>query len=236
MSDEAAAPPKKKVRWGRILGFILFLGIAGAVAYGLSWLNARTYYLVVDATEVRVGKGKMLPMGYDPFVPPDPALRRAYQPFELPGGMRIERGQRKLDDRVELDQALFQVLQDAAQFSLSKEDARTPELVSLYIERMRALPGVNSEQRARIDEVAKRALFIEAKGLFEQGLGALKQAKEKFSASAEGGEASAKAAAAPYLERIEGALERLDGSRPASPSAPPAAPPPAATSTITHSP
>lgn len=248
MSDEAPASPKKRIRWGRILGFILFIGIAGAVAYGLSWLNARTYYLVVGAAEVSVGKGKMLPLGYDPFLPPDPALRKAYKSFPLPGGMRLERGIRKLDDRVELDQAIFHVLEEAAQFSLSKGDARTAELVGIYIDRMRALPGTNAEQRKGVDRIAKQALFIEAKGLYTGAVEALREAAEKFAASKQGDDPKARELAAPFEARIRFALEGLDldaplKARPAASPAPepkaeavPALVPPVPTSTRANSP
>lgn len=230
MSEEEAKTPKKKIRWGRIFGFIVFLGVAVAVAYGLSWLNARTYYLVIGPTEVQVGKGRMLPVGYEPFVPLDPALRRAYESFPLPGGMPLERGQEKLSDRVELDQALFRVLVEASQYSLQQKNERTPQLVKTYLARLRALPGTNAEQRQKIEDLAKEALFVEAEGSYQAGVEALEAAVDKFVASAKGQPAARAAEAQAYADRIDEALRVLRRGR-AAPTrrAPPEEPPSADT-------
>lgn len=228
MANEDAAPsPKKKVRWGRIFGFMLLLVLLGAGLYGASWLNARRYYLVVGPTDVRVGRGRMLPMGHDPFVPTEPTQRKAYRTFPLPGGLTVERGERSFFDRVELDQQLYDLLVRSLEHTLAANNARTPELSVAYLEQLRALPGLNVEQRGRVDALGQQAIFVEAKALEAQAVAALQQAIEKFEVSAKGGapvatEARARAAALTAL------LQRLRGE--AVLLVPP--PAPAATSTI----
>ncbi len=225
MAEDAATKPKKKIRWGRLFGFLLFLIAAGGVAYGLSWLNARRYYLIVDSTEVRVGKGRVLPVGYDPFVPSDPALLKAYKAFPLPGGLRLQAGEQKLEDRVELDQALFRILNDAAKFSLAKDNARTPVLLATYLERLRALPGINAEQRGGVEQLARDALFVEARGHYNQGLGLLEKAAKQFAQSAQGKDRPRAAEAQGKADRIEAALEVLRATSPISRKTPSAAAP-----------
>ena len=216
--DSSPKPQKGRIRWGRIFGTLLFFVLAGAAAYGASWLNARRYYLIVDATEVRVGKGRMLPVGHEPFVPKDPALRGAYRSFPLPGGVSLDRGERVVDDRVELDQALQRLLMQAAQHSLQKDDARTPELLGIYLERLRALPGLNSEQRATVDDLERAAMFVEAKGHQTDGVKALRQALEQFKKVAASTSGMKTAEAKERVRRLEGAFEILDKGVPTSPS------------------
>lgn len=237
MAEDAATPPKKKIRWGRLFGFLLFLIAAGGVAYGLSWLNARRYYLIVDSTEVRVGKGRMLPVGYDPFVPNDPALLKAYKAFPLPGGLRLQAGEQKLEDRVELDQALFRILNDAANFSLAKDNARTPVLLATYLERLRALPGINAEQRGGVEQLARDALFVEARGHYNEGLQLLQQAAEQFAESGKGKDRVRATEAQAKADRIQAALKVLREGPSAVGNAPtsdiPKLVPPPSTSTTT---
>ncbi len=204
--DEPTKAPKKKIRWKRILGFLVFVGIAAGVAYGMSWLNARRYYLIVDRTEVRVGKGRMLPVGHDPFVPRNPALIKAYRKFPLPVGMNLSLGERKLDDRIELDQALYGVLKEAAHFSLSKDNERTAELVGIYLEHLRALPGTNAQQQSEVAQLARDALFVEARGHFDEGVKQLEMAAEQFVESAKGRDAARSLLTQTQVDRIREAL------------------------------
>lgn len=220
MSEESSKAPKRRFRWGRLFAVVAFLGIAGGIAYGLSWLNARRYYLIVDTSEVRVGKGKMLPVGHVPFVPSDPALLKAYKAFPLPGGHGLRVGERRLDDRVELDQALFQILRDAAQHSLSRDNARTPELLSVYLERLRALPGINAEQRGLVERLAREALFVEARGHLSSAIELLDKAGAQFKESAEGTDRARQQQAVDRADRIGRALVILRSGAPKENKAP----------------
>jgi hypothetical protein len=204
--DEPVKAPKKKIRWKRILFFVAFVGIAAGIAYGMSWLNARTYYIVVDRTEVHVAKGRMLPVGHDPYIPPNPALIKAYRKFTLPSGMNLERGERKLDDRVEVDQALYLILREAAQLSLSKDNARTPKLVASYLEHLRALLGTSAQQQAEVAQLGRDALLVEARGNLEQGVKLLQAAADQFVESAKGNDVARSFQTKTQVNRIQEAL------------------------------
>ena len=91
--DREAAPKTKKVRWGRMFAAVIILALLGGGLYVASWLNARRYYLVIGQSEVRVARGRMLPVGYEAYVPNQIELRRAYEPFALPSGINIPRGE-----------------------------------------------------------------------------------------------------------------------------------------------
>jgi hypothetical protein len=215
-TTKAVSP--KKVRWGRIFGSLLFFILLAAGLYGASWLNARRYYLVVDATEVRVGRGRMLPMGFEAFVPTEPSQRRAYRTFPLPGGVELARGETSYFDRVELDQRLFEILVRALETSLAADNARTAELAAGYLEQLRALPGINAEQRERVEGLGQRALLVEARGHAARGQAELEKAVQQFEAAAKGG-AEARGDAEARAAHLREVLRRLRGEGSATPGA-----------------
>ena len=236
--SETEAPPAKprRIRWRRILGTLLFLALAGAGVYGASWFNARRYFLVVDATEVKIRKGRMLPVGHEAFVPADPALRKAYQPFPLPGGMKLPRGESVFDDRVELDQAIFRILEDALEFSLAADNARTPELTAKYLQQIRALPGLNAQQQVRIAKLARDAIYVEARGFSDEAERLLDKAEQGFAESAKGHGGGQHKDGAVRAGRIRAALRVLREGAPAPESeveVPVSTPPPALPGTST---
>lgn len=228
MAAEEGTPdkPRKKLKIGRIFATLLVLALIGAGAYGASWLNARRYFLIVDATEVRVGKGRMLPVGHEPFQPADPALRKAYQPFPLPGGMKLPRGETVFDDRVQLDQSLYRMLRDAAEYSMAADNARTAELTTQYIEQLEALPGLTAQQQAKLKELERDATYVEARGYLQRGRENLKKAAQLFRESAKGasgrhrdGEARAAAVELALVRLNEVEAEVSAGAaKPASPA------------------
>ncbi|HET9158923.1 MAG TPA: hypothetical protein VFN91_19775 [Myxococcaceae bacterium] len=70
----------------RLVVTLVVLGLLGAVGFLLSQLNARTFTLQVQDGKLLVMKGRMLPVGAEPYRPSDPALAAAYGPFDLLGG------------------------------------------------------------------------------------------------------------------------------------------------------
>lgn len=223
--------PKRKVRFGRILGMILFLGIVAAGLYGASWFNARRFFILVTATEVQVRKGKMLPYGHDPFVPKDRELRKAYEAFPLPGGMKLPRGQSTFDEWRQLDQALYRMLKDAAEYSLTLDNERTPELTAQYLEQMRALPGLNLDQQKELAQLERDASYVEARGVLTRVEKDLARAVDLFRTSARGGGGRFKdgEARAMALVRAQELLKLGSVAPSPTPAAPPsAAPPPTA--------
>src|SRR5262245_32531005 len=92
----------------RLIVALLVLALAGAVVFLLSQLNARTYSLEYANGKIFILKGRMLPLGAEPYRPQDPALAEAYAPIDThdhdPGRLM----QMRFSEREELDRALFQ--------------------------------------------------------------------------------------------------------------------------------
>ncbi len=174
-------------RWTRFFVVLVLLGAVAGGGYFASWLNAKRFFLIVDRTEVRVAKGRMLPVGEEPFIPRDPGLRRAYERFPLPGGMGVPRGKTQFSDRVELDQALYRLLKDATEFTIASGTARAPELTARYLKQIKALPGVSVEQQVELMRLGRDAQYVEAVGHLRQGLKRLKTAQKLFEGSSQGG-------------------------------------------------
>lgn len=221
---------KKRLRW--LVYGLLLLAIAGGVAYGASWLNSRRYFLVVGPASVEVGKGKMFPVGHEPFQPTDASTRRAYRGFELPGGIKLARGTTVFTDRVELDQALFRILTDAARYAMSKQTPRAPELVQGYIEQLEALPGVSIEQQVELQRLTRQAEYAQGRQHVRDAADLLDRAAEAFDAS--GGPNGPNDAEA-WSTLVEKVRERLVAG-PADPTPVPSTPLPttATTSSVTE--
>lgn len=160
--------------------------VAGGV-YFASWLNSRRYFLIVAKTEARVAAGRMLPVGNRPYVPKDPALRKAYEPIPLPGGMKLPRGTTTFTDRVELDQALYRLLRDATEFTLAADNKRTPELTERYLTQIKALAGITVQQQLKIAKLERDVQYVRARGLLEKAKKDLERSAQLFRRSARGG-------------------------------------------------
>ena len=197
-----------KRRLKRLFVALIVLGAVGAGLYGASWLNSRRLFLEVGPAEVSVAKGRMLPVGREPFIPLDPTIRKAYRSFPLPGGMKVGRGVTVFDDRVELDQALFRLLVDAAQFSLEMDNARTVELLPRYIEQMKAIPGVSSDQQLALQAIQREAAYVGGRQQVDAAEEALENAIQLFSKAASG-RGSRRNDALVRARRLRGVLETL---------------------------
>ncbi len=180
------SPPRSRLRLGRIFAALIVLAALAGGAYLAAWLNARRFYVVVEETRVRIGQGRMFPFGWEPLVPNDPALRRAYESFSLPGGMKLPRGETVYTERVELDQALYRLLEDAAQFTLTADNRRTPGLVRRYLEQLRALPGLTAVQQRAIVELERDADFVGARALAAEATAQLAEAAALYRSAARG--------------------------------------------------
>jgi hypothetical protein len=234
--QEQPPKPKQRVRVGRILFSLVLLGVIGGGLYFMSWLNSRRYFLIIDNTEVKIAKGRMLPVGHAPFVPIDPAMRPAYEPIPLPGGMKVPRGTTTFGDRVELDQALFRLLHDATEYTLATDNDRTPSLTLRYLNQIKSLTGITVQQQLEIAKLERDAQYVRARALLETSGRNLEEARKLFLESSRGGggrfhDAEERARV------IEGALRALS-AQPAllPPERTPIPPPPVRTSTVTSVP
>src|SRR5260370_14098806 len=107
----------------KLLIVLLLLGMGGAVAFLLSQLNARTYSVQVVDGSLIVMKGRMFPIGSEPFRPVDPAMRDAYAPIPLDGSSPGNLPEPPFTDRDELDRPLFEAV---ARFAKAPANADAP--------------------------------------------------------------------------------------------------------------
>lgn len=216
MGDKSKAGTAPRPRRGgvfrRLLWTVLVLALGAGGLYAASWLNARRLYLIVGPTEVTTEKGRMLPMGHEPFVPQDVELRRAYQSFPLPGGIKVPRGETVFSDRVELDQAIFRLLKDAIGYALSEDSRRTPELVQRYLRQIKAIPGTSVSQQLELADLERDAQYVEARQRLDDGFTALKDAAQLFrqSVRGQGGRNRDGELRAQLIERALDRLSRLE--------------------------
>ncbi|MGF1509612.1 MAG: hypothetical protein ACFB9M_08945 [Myxococcota bacterium] len=175
---------KKRIR--RFFTFLLVVGIVGAGTYAASWVNSRRYFLVVAPGEVRVEKGRWLPFGHEPFIPEDPTIRPAYRSFPLPGGMKVGRGTTVFDDRVELDQALFRILVDAAEYALEADNSRTVTLLPRYLEQMESIPGVSTQQQVALRKLERDAAYVRGADAVARAVKLLEDSAKAFREAARG--------------------------------------------------
>lgn len=188
--ESKGTKPRRGVRWGRIGAALLLLGALGGGLYLASWINARRYFLIVRAHEVRVARGRMLPVGHRAFVPAEPELRRAYESFVLPAGLVAPHGETMFDERADLDRALYRLLRDAIAFSLSSESRRAPEQVARYLAQLRAVPGASAGDQLELAELERDAAYLEARFALEDGTKLLESSARLFRQSARGRGAS----------------------------------------------
>ncbi len=169
---------KARLRWLAIAA--AFVTLVVGVVYGLSLLNSQRYYLVVQPGLVEVGRGRMFPVGHEPFVPQEPGVRRAYESFELPGGLRVPEGTTMYLDRVQFDQALYRLLMEASRFALANDSGRSADLVEGYLKRLGALPGVSIEQQVELQRLRGEASFARGRDWVRQAIDALEKADRAF--------------------------------------------------------
>jgi hypothetical protein len=235
MSDNKPANTAKRgIRWGRMFWTLVILALIGGGLYASSWFNARRYFLLVGESEVRVAKGRMLPIGHEPFIPQEIDLRRAYQSFPLPSGIKVPRGETMFSDRVELDQALFRLLKDAIAFSLMEDNRRTPELVQLYMKQIKSIPGTSVAQQLELAQLERDSQYVEARQQLGDAIKNLKEASRLFRESARG-QGGHERDGDTRAQTIESALRDLERVSPPEPPADREVKHPTSTSTVSSS-
>lgn len=157
----------------RALGTLATLAGLIGVWVLASWLNTHRYHLLVGPIEVEAHRGVWLPLGHRPFVPENRELEPAYRPFPLPEGFAVARGEQTFPDRVQLDQALQQILYDAARYALEpargdSKAARDPALAERYLEQLAHLPGLNERQRAGSRYLIRLLGYHKARAILEE--------------------------------------------------------------------
>lgn len=168
----------------------LILGLGGAAVYALSQVNARTYVLEVQAGQLVVLKGKMMPTGAAPWSPSDPSLIDAYAPIDLEGNTALTVNGQKFEDRDELDRALFTVLEMLARPRLASDQPKDLEKGLALIRRAERLNGLTEGQRTSLKKMQSDVAFFlartrldDARRQLEEALTQLKLAAESDSKS-----------------------------------------------------
>jgi hypothetical protein len=198
----------------RLVVTLVVLGLIGAVGFLLSQLNARTFTLQQQDGKLLVMKGRMLPMGSDPYRPSDPALAAAYAPFDLLGGTAAGLEGAKFDERDAMDRALFQLLEGLARPRLVSDDPAVLNQGLVALARMQKLGGVTDEQRKTLRSLESEVAFFQARNRLDQARRDIAEAVSQLRISADSGTRHARAAhrmlatVEPAATALEEALRR----------------------------
>jgi hypothetical protein len=222
--DSSKQPLGRRVMNGvsRFLVTLFLIGLVGLVAWLASERNARMFSLRAEGDKLVVLKGRMLPMGSDPWMPGDPTLADAYAPIPLEGAPADPSLlQSKFPDRDELDRALFGLLEGLARPRIKSGDEKTLEQGLYYLRRAQLLTGLSQEQRTSLQRMQVEIAFYQAKVKLEQArrllaeaLSQLELASNNPGPNAERARQMARSLAAPE-HAIEEALR--EGGAPAAP-------------------
>jgi len=217
----------------RFVVVVLILALVGAVLFLLSQLNARTFRVEVTDGNLVVVKGRMFPVGTEPYRPADAAMKEAYAPIPLDGTGVGGLADQRFSDRDELDRALFDVLARLATPRINSDDPQALERGVYYLRRAERLSGLSEEQRLSFKglqtDVAyylARSKLDEARRQIREALSQLKiaaAAKNRHTRSANQMISEVEPAASALEEALRRAVHTL--SSPPEPAAPP--PPPA---------
>jgi hypothetical protein len=170
--DPYANTAKRPSRAGRAIGrffiFLLLLGMAGGIGFLLSVLNAHTYTLQVVDGKLTVYKGKLLPLGSDPYRPNDARLADAYAPIPLDGKSADSMLNERFTDRDELDRALFTFMKDQADPKVVSDEPKVVDEGIALMSRMEKLSGITEDQRASLQRMEAEVAFDQAKIRLDQ--------------------------------------------------------------------
>jgi hypothetical protein len=223
----------------RLVVTLLVFALLGAVGFLLAQLNARTFTLQQQDGKLLVMKGRMLPVGSEPYRPSDPALAAAYSPFELFGGSPAGLEGARFDERDAMDRALFQLLEGLARPRLVSDDPAVLSQGLVALGRMQKLGGITDEQRKTLRSLEAEVAFFQARTRLDQARRDIAEAVTQLRIAAESGGRHARAAhrmlgaveapAAALEEALRRAVYTLDsdtadGSTPTVPTGPGAAP------------
>lgn len=132
-----------------LLILCLVLALGAAVAYLMAERNQRHFRMRNAGGIVFIERGRLLPIGYEPFAPEAKDLQSAYAPIKIPAGEKVAE-EENFEDRTELDRALFSLLAGWARGRLQASDGESFDMASSYVSRCALLPGLSEEQRSEL--------------------------------------------------------------------------------------
>lgn len=147
----------------RFIVFMLIVTLGGAIAFLLSQLNARTYSVQVVDEKLVVMKGKLFPVGADPYRPNDASLRDVYAPIPLDGTSVGSLSEQRFTEREELDRALFDVVGRLAKARVASDDPKVLEQGLYYLRRAEKLSGLTNEQKQSLKEMHSEVAYYLAR-------------------------------------------------------------------------
>jgi len=178
----------------RLVVTLLVLGLLGAVGFLLSQLNARTFTLQTQDGKLLVMKGRMLPLGSEPYRPSEPALAAAYAPIDLLGGTAAGLEGARFDERDAMDRALFQFLEGLARPRLVSDDPVVLSQGLVTLARMQKLGGITDEQRKTLRSLESEVAFFQARTRLDQARRDIGEAVTQLRLAADSGTRHARAA------------------------------------------
>ncbi len=195
-----------------------------AVIGGLmSELNHRRYRLRSSDHQLVVERGLFLPLGFGRHQQPaGVGVADLYAPLPLPTDV-TEVPSEPLDDRTELDRALFTLLYGWAKPRLLSPVVATQRLAVRYVERLEMLPALSEEQRQQLRQLRAEVALVQAQQILASLGDGLRQAQHKLQTCIELGSLRAQEARE-TLVRIDGQLESLKALVPQTPQTGPQKP------------
>jgi len=220
----------------RLIITTVVLALGGATVFLLSELNAKTFTLEIREGKLTVLKGRLMPMGADPWRPGDPVLADAYAPLELEGTSPMGVVGVKYDDRDSLDRALFSVVESLARPRVASDDPKDLERGLYFIRRGEHLSGLTDEQRLSLKKMKADVSYYTARMKLEEGQKQIEEALAALKLAAESDTRHARSANQMILAVEPEAKALTDAVRKAStmsvpppgkvePAQPPALPP-----------
>jgi len=193
----------------RLVVTLVVLGLIGVVGFLLSQLNARTFTLQPQDGKLLVMKGRMLPVGSEPYRPSDPVLAAAYAPIDLLGGTAAGLEGARFDERDAMDRALFQFLEGLARPRLVSDDPAVLSQGLVVLGRMQKLGGITDDQRKTLRGLESEVAFFQARTRLDQARRDIAEAVTQLRLSADSGTRHARAAhrMLAAVEPAAGALE-----------------------------
>ncbi len=153
----------------RLIVTSIVIGLAAATVLLLSQINAKTFMLETREGKLVVLKGRLMPMGFEPWQPADTALADAYAPIEFEGTAPIGVIDVKYEDRDSLDRALFSVLEGLARPRVNSDEPKLLEQGLYFLRRAEKLSGLTEEQGLTLKQMRSDVAFYTARKRLEDG-------------------------------------------------------------------
>jgi hypothetical protein len=135
---------------GRLVLWVLVVGLGAAVAWLAADRNARRWAVEQDGGQVVVSRGRHFLFGMQRVSAEDPVLGTTYGPIPVPAGTTVNATE--LDDQVALDRVIFDALLPAVR-AAKDGDAASRERAEVVLGRLSELPGLTPSQLAALGSI-----------------------------------------------------------------------------------